>query len=557
MGTLQRKLVWLIVSRVAILTALVAITSLFGNTTQYAGPISALALIILGLSLVYAVALRFGVSPRLLVSIQLVVDVILTTWLVYETGDIVSPFVALYLVIVFATSLLSSRIDIVVISIFAVAAFASLYLLLLGDVIPRADGVSYTAATAADAHVNFGFALVAILAVAMLSTHLAQRQRRADVDLATAARSLADLRAFNERIIESMRSGLITTDLNALITSFNRAAEEITGYGADEVIGRPLSELFRGVEALAPGENQLQRLSHVDRSDVSLTRPDGSTAKLGFTVTPLTDVDGEVHGLVVIFQDLTEVFELEQEVRRQEKLAALGTLAAGLAHEIRNPLASMRGSVQVLAGEVELSEDQKRLMGIILRESDRLNRTVTDFLAYARPAPFTPALFDLKRSLADAVALLRNNPEMHPGHEIVEVYPDDATPFFGDQNQIHQVFWNLARNALQAMPEGGRLTVRVEPIATGYRLSVEDEGAGMTHEQIERLFEPFASKRHGGTGLGMAIVYQFITDHGGRISVDSAPYQGTRVYIVLPNRSPRTTVEQPSAIRDHADSTAR
>lgn len=554
-GADRRKLAWLIISRVGILAALAIITLLLGQPGENLGsPIPGLALIVLALTLLYVVLLRADVFSRQLIPLQLVVDVLLTTWLVYQTGDVGSPFLALYLVIIFAASLLSSRVDIVLITLSAVIAVSALSGAVLAGAITRADGSFYEEEALAGLQVSVAFTLVAMLAVAILSTHLADRQRRFDVDLASATRSLADLRAFNERIIDSMRSGLITAGLDGRIATFNRAAEEITGFPAAGTVGQPLAEIFRGITVVDAAESGADRIMEIQRSNVTFTRPDGSVVHLGFTATPLLDVDGQARGVVLIFQDLTEVIELEQEVRRQEKLAALGALAAGLAHEIRNPLASMRGSVKVLASEIALTDEQQRLMNIILRESDRLNRTVTDFLAYARPAPFTPGEFDLKRSLADAVALLRNSPEVRDDHEIVERYPEGDAPFYGDSNQMRQIFWNLARNAIQAMPEGGRLVVRLERAATGgFRLTIEDDGTGMTAEQVARLFEPFASKRAGGTGLGMAIVYQFVKDHGGRISVDSAPGAGTRVHVVLPNRPPQ---DAPGLGRPRADQSA-
>jgi two-component system sensor histidine kinase PilS (NtrC family) len=549
---LQRKLLWLLVSRVAILLALLVVALVLGpGDGEYSQPISVLALVVLALSLLYVIGFKIGISTRTLIPLQLVNDVLLTSWLVYETRDVLSPFVALYLVIIFAASMLSSRGDLVLITILTVFAYSALAVAVLSGALPRAVAAPYAEGEIIEAQVNFGFALVAILAVAALSIYLTDLRRRADADLAVATRDLADLRVFNERIINSMRSGLVTADLEGRITSFNRAAEEITDYRAEEVAGEKLADLFPGVDVGDSDAERAERGIRVERADVAFTRRDGSVARLGFNVTPLIDYDGAVRGAVLIFQDLTDVFELEQEVRRQEKLAALGALAAGLAHEIRNPLASMRGSVQVLAGEADLEGPQKRLLEIIFRESDRLNQTVTDFLAYARPAPHTPAEFDIKRSIADAVALLRNSPELASNHEIVERYPDGECPFVGDQGQMRQIFWNLSRNALQAMPSGGRLTVELERMAKGgYRLVVADEGDGMTPEQIESLFVPFASQRPGGTGLGMPIVYQFITDHEGRIGVESSPGRGTRVTVVLPGRrgelrsaKPRETAE--------------
>ncbi|HQR40328.1 MAG TPA: ATP-binding protein, partial [Blastocatellia bacterium] len=337
---------------------------------------------------------------------------------------------------------------------------------------------------------------------------------------------------------ESMRSGLITADLDGRVTSCNRAAEEITGQQASELLGRPLSELFGGVAGAYLVDASADRAPSVLRSEVRIDRPDGSVAHLGFNIAPLTSENGDVRGAVLIFQDLTEMVQLEEEVRRREKLAALGTMAAGLAHEIRNPLTSIRGSVQVLSSEIVENNDSRRLLEIILRESDRLNRTVTDFLAYARPAPHTPSEFDLKWEISDAIALMKNSAEVGPHHEIVTELPDGDVPFFGDANQLRQVFWNLCRNGLQAMPDGGVLTITLTPAAGGgVQLSISDTGVGMTSQQMESLFLPFASTKVGGTGLGMATVYQFVKDHDGRIDVESDVGVGTRVALQLPGRS--------------------
>jgi two-component system sensor histidine kinase PilS (NtrC family) len=237
---------------------------------------------------------------------------------------------------------------------------------------------------------------------------------------------------------------------------------------------------------------------------------------------------------VLTFQDLTEVMELEREVRRQERLAALGKMAAGLAHEIRNPLASMRGSVQVLGSELNLSPDQSQLMEIVLRESDRLNRIVSDFLTYARPPRSERTVIELSSILSETVALLRNSTELRPDHLIIEKYPPEPVHYNGDPNQIRQIFWNLVRNALQAMPQGGELRVELDStLGADVMIIFGDDGEGMTRDQKERLFEPFSSSS-GGTGLGMAIVYQLVRDHNGKILVESEAGKGTRIFITLP-----------------------
>ena len=195
----------------------------------------------------------------------------------------------------------------------------------------------------------------------------------------------------------------------------------------------------------------------------------------------------------------------------------------------------------MLANELEVDSASRRMLDIIRRESERLNRTLTDFLAFARPAPFAPVEFDLKRAISESVALLKNSSEVSPKHVVEERYPDSACIIVGDPNQVRQIFWNLARNGLQAMGDGGRLTVTLEPTAMGFRLEIGDEGTGMSTAQISHVFEPFATTKSGGTGLGMAIVYQFVQDHGGRITVESEVGVGTRVGVELRLRAEPAT----------------
>ena len=362
MNPIRRRLVWLVVARAAILGALVLLTLLLGRASPYVWPVSLLAVIVSGHSLIYAVALRLSVPARILVPVQLGNDVLLVTWLVYHTGDLESPFLALYLIVIFAASLLSSRIGVFAITLFTIVLGSIVGAAILSGVVARADGTYYSDEALPVLQLSFAYTVVATIAVAALSTHLAGRQRRSDTELAETVRSLADLRAFNERVIESMSSGLITAGLDGIIASTNKAAEEITGRPKNELVGRSIVELFGSLPMTVLVRNPDDPKFPVLRSELAFSRPDGAEVHVGYNVTPLTAEDGEVRGVVLIFQDLTEIFELEQEVRRREKLAALGTMAAGLAHEIRNPLAAMRRSVQVLAAEVPRDDTKARLI---------------------------------------------------------------------------------------------------------------------------------------------------------------------------------------------------
>lgn len=510
-------------------------------------------------------AIYFWVLPKVMplaarACLQLALDLILVTWLVHRTGDVESPFLPLYLVVIFATSALFGRNEVLFFGGFALLLYAVTGVLTIKGILPRAQGWRlHDDASFAWAEFLFAVKLLAIIAVTLLSSHLAERARRSEFDLAAATKELADNRLFNDRIIESVRSGLVTTDLNGNITTFNRAAEEITGYKGQDVRGLNIFKVFGDIEKqIEVGLESIRTRSRPPRFDITCRTAGGQEIHLGFSVAPLVDESGRVRGYVLTFQDLTEVMALEREVRRQERLAALGKMAAGLAHEIRNPLASMRGSVQVLASELTLSPDQMQLMDIVLRESDRLNRIVSDFLTYARPPRTERTTTELTSLLGETIALLRNSTELQPDHHLIEEYPAETVSYYGDPNQLRQIFWNLARNAIQAMPGGGSLKVRLaaQP-EKEITITFTDTGQGMTNEQRERLFEPFSSST-GGTGLGMAIVYQLVHDHEGKIDAESAPGKGTTISIKLPvsgrvSRARDVSPEAPSITDSSSD----
>jgi two-component system sensor histidine kinase PilS (NtrC family) len=251
-------------------------------------------------------------------------------------------------------------------------------------------------------------------------------------------------------------------------------------------------------------------------------------------MSPLFSEADETTGMVITFQDLTQVRALEEASRRQDRLAAIGRMAASIAHEIRNPLAAMRGSIQMLRAEVDNNSSHAELMEIILRESDRLNGIISDFLTYARPRSLTQSRVDIGVLLHQTFALLRHSPEILETQTIVEELPPDPLITEVDEGQLKQVFWNLARNALQAMPDGGTLKATLHKNSNNrLHISFSDSGRGMSPDQVEHLFEPFSSTT-GGTGLGLSIVYQIIRDHGGTINVRSREGQGTIITIELP-----------------------
>ena len=247
-------------------------------------------------------------------------------------------------------------------------------------------------------------------------------------------------------------------------------------------------------------------------------------------------------GLLFTFQDVTTVKKLERDMRIQQRLAAVGEMAAGIAHEIRNPLASMSGSIQILRQELPLSAEQEQLMDIVLRESERLNNTIRSFLAYARPQRFAIQRFDVRRALNDAALLLRNSAEVHEGHIIEVQVPPDELWYEADEGQIKQIIWNLATNGLRAMPDGGRLRLigSVESASTGVVITVQDEGVGIPADELDGLFQPFRGSFAKGSGLGLAIVHRIVNDYSGEIHVSSQQGSGTTVSVRLPVRAVTT-----------------
>ncbi len=536
-GTLGRRLWWLIIGRVAAASILflLAIT-LFSDTPSGRSERSALFifLAVIFVSLVYAVALKMSRRWRLQACVQLFVDVLIVTWLVWVTGDVRSPFAAFYIVIISVASIFLGARAALISAVGCAAVFTGLSMTVVTGVIPShvrpAPDASLLKVVQA-----VGLNDIAFLFVGLLAARLAQRQSHYDVQLSEATQTLANLRALHERIVESIRSGVITTDLQGHIYIFNAAAEEITGYRAEDVRGQNVSIFLGEIE-----ERMRESLSAAEASrpsprfEADCLTADGLRLRLGFSIFPLFAESGETTGLVITFQDLTQVRALEETSRRQDRLAAVGRVAASIAHEIRNPLAAMRGSIQVLRSELDGNSQQAELMEIILRESDRLNRIITDYLTYARPRSRAHESVDVRELLTETFTLLRHSPELRSEHVLEEDYPSEAVMTDADASQLKQVFWNLARNALQAMPGGGTLRSELTPTAgRRLRITFTDTGQGMSPEQVEHLFEPFSS-RTGGTGLGLSIVYQIIRDHGGTINVRSREGQGTTITIELP-----------------------
>jgi two-component system sensor histidine kinase PilS (NtrC family) len=534
--SLGQKLWWLILGRVAAAQFLFGARAIWNHGSSAQSPAATLRplIIVCGLTVIYALARRFSKALLFQARLQFVIDILLVTWLVWTTDVIHSPYIAVYIVVIAASSLFLSPRDAIVISLGCAVAFTAGALAVLSG-ISRPTTRDLLDAGRVQTFQSIGLFDIAFLVVGLLSARLAERQTRSDVRLRVATQSLATLRALHERIVESIRSGVVTTDLQGRIYTFNAAAEEITGYNEADVRGQDASIFFGEIKAIIANSMNTVRAGEASpRSEAACLTADGLRLRLGFSVSPLFSETGETTGTVITFQDLTQIRALEETSRRQDRLAAIGRMAASIAHEIRNPLAAMRGSIQMLRADMEGESSQTELMGIILRESDRLNRIISDFLNYARPRSIIQSKVDVGELLRQTFTLLRNSAEISDSQTIKEEVPAHPVLITADSEQLQQVFWNLARNALQAMPGGGTLRAGVERHSQNcLRIGFSDTGRGMTPEQVEHLFEPFSSTT-GGTGLGLSIVYQIIRDHGGTINVRSREGKGTTITIELP-----------------------
>lgn len=508
----------------------------------------------IGLTVVYFLLVRLSRTVAWQIRAQFIIDVMLITWLIWRTGDLTSPYLTLYIVLISVSSAFLSSRETVIMALICIVFFVTLSVLTSLSVIEssgQAQSINKTIQI-------ISFHVIAFLIVGLLAARLSDRRSSGD-ELKIAAKSLANLRALHERIVESIRSGLVTTDLEGNIYTFNTAASEITGYDAEHMRGKTIFSLL-GVERHQI-ETSLEAVKAAEpqpRFECDLLTPDGFAVRIGYAVSPLVTEDNEVTGLIVTFQDLTEIRSMEESVRRKDRLAAVGRVGAGLAHEIRNPLGAMRGAIQVLQSNTPPESMQADLMDIILRESDRLNSIITNFLSYARPKVGSVAETDICEAIRDTFTLLRHSPDVRPEHQLNEVLPDGPLFISADVSQLKQVFWNLARNALQAMPEGGTLTVRLEIFShSRIRIVFEDSGLGMTPDQVEQLFEPFSNSTSGGTGLGLSIVYQIIRDHGGTINVRSVEEEGTVITIELPRQARLTAVHTEPEATEEVDSTSK
>jgi two-component system sensor histidine kinase PilS (NtrC family) len=496
------------------------------------------------LTIGYSLMLRSGRHQGALVTTQLLGDLMIAAVIVHATGGPQSAYTFFFPLAIIGAALISTRRATVAVSVAALLLFLTVSLLGWSGLLPGLSGQALPPTSLTRIELARALALngAAIVGVALLAINLGSQLQATRTSLVTQTSAAADLLTLHSDIVRSLPSGLVTIDLESRINSLNETAARILGVRGSAVLGRPLDQVM---EPLATELAELGDKDRLHRSEIQLPG-DGGLLVLGVSVSPLVDRNQSAIGRVINFQDLTELRRMEQQVRRAERLAVIGGLAAGVAHEIRNPLASISGSIELLRSSPPDSDETGALMDIVTREIDRLNELITELLDYTNPRPPTKVALDLAevvRATAGAFSKDRDFADVALAVEITA--PGGHLELDADPEKLRQVMWNLLRNAAQAAMEGGG-SVEVRVSLAGERAIVEvaDDGPGIASEDVDRIFDPFFTTKEHGTGLGLAIVHNIVLEHRGSISARRRPRGGTVFRLELPytslmNEAPR------------------
>ena len=554
-GSIFSKIQWLMFFRAVVVTLLLGATAIVqvkeSQFFQYASPIYLYFLIgfTYALTLIYAFLLRWVKRLKAFAYGQTLGDVFFVTLLIYFTGGIGSIFSWVYLLSIFSASIILYRRGGLLIASASSILYGTLldleyYQVILPFGSPILLSVGYKSS-----YVFYLIAMnmLAFYLVAILSAYLSEEIRRKESELKERLIDYKQLERLYKHIVQNVASGLVTVDGEGKITSFNRMAEEITGYTLEEVYQKEIGDLFPEIMARSPSAGWSSetegRSLRFSRWEAKFQRKDGVLLTLGLSVSPLKDSSDREIGRVLIFQDLTRLREMEEDLKRADRLAAIGALAAGMAHEIRNPMASISGSIEILKDELSAASTNQQLMDIILREVQRLNSLIADFLMFARPTSPEKELIHLNEIVEETLEMFAHGPECPPGIRLTTDFQDELF-VEGDPQQIKQVFWNLFINAAQAMPDGGELRVELRqryPLlpflgeqAQG-EISVSDTGSGIEEKVMGKIFDPFFTTKEKGTGLGLSIVHSIVESYGGKITVRSQLGQGTTFTVLFPH----------------------
>jgi len=551
-----RNVKGLMLGRIIILTLLLTIAFLFqlSKKQYFFIPLTNNLYYFIGffylVTIIYALFLRRIKDLYRFAFFQIIIDHLFISALIYFTGGKESFFPIAYIFSIIASSTIFYKRGAIFSASLSSILYGLLLLLQLHHLInPLGKPPIYDAS-------QVFYSLIIYMAtfyiVAFLSGAISEELKKKKKELIQKQVDYNQLEAFNQNIIQSLDSGLLTIDLYGNINFLNRTAEKILNRNGESLKDTSIYDRFPKINEVV---EQVKRKvsepsSDYQRYETPLTNHDGRKIYLGFSISDLTDPEGSLIGHTLIFQDITKFKEMEEQMKRVDKMAAVGALAAGMAHEIRNPLASLSGSIQMLNTELTLDDHQQHLMEITLRESERLNALITDFLLFAQPPQTHKILYPIGRILEETLDLFIYSPAFHDGIRVLRPSHQEEIRASIDPDQMKQVFWNLFINAAQSMSNGGEIQVELRKgnalgvtnpsLSSQVRekewvmVSITDSGNGIALEEKEKIFEPFFTTKENGTGLGLSIVHKIIENHKGLIKVDSELGGGSTFTIFLP-----------------------
>ena len=501
------------------------------------------------ITIIYALLLYKRINQQRFIFIQLAIDTILISILLLLTGGFYSLFFPLYYFIILGGSLYLKRQKNLALLLLCCLSYPAV---ILCHFLPPVSSFLLLPSLSGSARGTFASALflrlASFLIFAFILRLITREHQKTRETLKQKENDLAEIKRTSEHIVQSIDSGLLTIDNRMDIISLNKAGEQLLGRSLISFMKRPLAELLPELPELHDDKAPLRR------HELTYQHPDGRRLTLGYSITDLENETGEQMGKIVVFQDLTELKKIEQQLKIADRLAVLGRLSASMAHEIRNPMAAIRGSVEMLQSELTLEDPtHAKLMQIILRESDRLNRLISDFLSFARQDNREQQDINLPALLKDIVFLFRNQ---FPKITFTERYELEEQLINGNPDQVKQVFWNLFKNAVEALQEKGNIKVscRIKENVTNsakshvpiIKVLIEDDGPGIPEEVTGNIFEPFFTTKSEGTGLGLFIVFQLLKLNDGTITIHNRePEPGTRTVVTLPQKKPEDL--QPAA----------
>ncbi len=559
----RRQLQWLMFFRVVIASfflGIIAITQ-FQKSDLFLSPFLAYVYSLVGsvylVTFIYVFLMPFIKKIKEFAYVQIMMDIVLITALIHITGGINSMFSFMYSISIISASILLYLFG----GILSATASSLVYSMLISlqhyQVIAPVEAGRFIASGYEGMPLYYPLVIniSTFYLVALLGSFLAEQARRSRMQLQEKQLDIKNLEALNENILQSINSGLITLDHERRIITFNRAAEDITRCERSQVYMQSIETVFPGIDfSAATREHERKKPATIPRFETTFARHDGKDLYLGFSLSSLRDNSGREVGTIITFQDLTTLKEMEESMQRMDRLAAVGRLAAGIAHEVRNPLASISGSAQVLKKDLKLNNSNKRLMDIIVRESENLSMLITEFSQFARPAKHEKEIFTLKPLVAEVLEIFTNSPECRQILKIHQNIPDDLC-IKANYKQFKQVLWNLLINAAQAIREGtGQISITAREREDGFQpvmsqkqantnhesslwteIIIADTGCGINAKTLDKIFDPFFTTKERGVGLGLSIVHTIVQEHGGAVSVESEHNRGATVIVYLPH----------------------